>query len=84
MMMSGVWVMRVIGGPIVGLIAGRVLGSVTVKLCQVVVVNCLDGFMLSVGGLYVFPEIGVVIECHATLFTHHILGLEMNFVNMLT
>ena len=44
----------------------------------------MDGLALGVRRLNVLLEIGVVVECHATLFTHDILGLEMHLVNVLT
>ena len=34
--------------------------------------------------LDVFLQVAVVVECHATLITHDVFGLQMNFVNMLT
>ena len=34
--------------------------------------------------LYVLLQVAVVIEGHATLITHDVFGLEMNFVNVLT
>ena len=40
--------------------------------------------LYSVSGLYVFLEVTVVIESHPTLVTHYVLGLEMNFVDVLT
>ena len=75
----------VIGGPVVGLVARR--GGIEVPAglrAQIVVVEALDGLALGVRRLNVLLEIGVVVECHATLFTHDILGLEMHLVNVLT
>ena len=37
-----------------------------------------------VNSLDVFLQVAVVVECHATLITHDVFGLQMNFVNMLT
>ena len=75
----------VIGGPVVGLVARRRGIEVPAGLrAQIVVVEALDGLALGVRRLNVLLEIGVVVECHATLFTHDILGLEMHLVNVLT
>ena len=75
----------VIGRPVVGLVARRRGIEVPAGLrAQIVVVEALDGLALGVRRLNVLLEIGVVVECHATLFTHDILGLEMHLVNVLT
>ena len=29
-------------------------------------------------------QVGVVIECHSTLFTHNVFGLQVDFVDVLT
>ena len=38
----------------------------------------------SVSGLYVFLKVAVVIESHTTLVTHYVLGLQVDFVDVLT
>ena len=50
-------VMMVVGvRPVVWLVGGRVGSLLAVILGQVVVIHCLDGFVLGVGVLYVLPE----------------------------
>ena len=49
--------MMVVGvRPVVWLVGGRVDGLLAVILGQVVVIHCLDGFVLGVGVLYVLSE----------------------------
>ena len=50
-------VMMVVGvRPVVWLVGGRVDGLLAVILCQVVVIHCLDGFVLGVRVLYVLSK----------------------------
>jgi len=52
---------------------------------EVVVVEALYGLGLwHVSCLNVLLEVGIVVECHPTLFTHDILGLEVHLVDVLT
>ena len=78
--------MMVIGGPIVGLVPGRRGIEVPTHVrAQVVVVEAGHGLDLRrVRRLNVLLEVGVVVEGHPALFTHHILGLEVHFVDVLT